>query len=107
MKNRSLKLLIPTLTIVLLASVAYAAAGNIHWVTLTGTGGEINSSPTAEKKKVYVGSNDGNVYSFDAGTGEILWATDLGAPIDSSPVVYKGVLYVGADNGRLTAIDTK
>ncbi len=105
MKNRSLTLWIPTLTIVLLAAVAYAAAGNIHWTTLTG--GEINSSPTVEKKKVYVGSNDGNVYSFDAGTGARLWTTNLGAPIDSSPVVYKGVLYVGADDGRLTAIDAK
>ncbi len=37
------------------------------------TGGSVNFPPVLSNDRVYVGSNDGRVYAFDAASGELLW----------------------------------
>jgi outer membrane protein assembly factor BamB len=83
------------------------------------TGGSIESSPAVSGGVVYVGSEDGNLYAFDA-TGVNgcsgapktcipLWTAKAGDPlyypIVSSPAVANGVVYIGSYNGKLYAFD--
>jgi outer membrane protein assembly factor BamB len=78
------------------------------------TGGLVHSSPAVANGVVYVGSEDGKLYAFDAvgsncsGTPTTcapLWTATTGGPIDSSPAVANGVVYVGSGDGNLYAFD--
>jgi len=83
------------------------------------TGGAVNSSPAVAGGVVYVGSDDGRLYAFDAGgvTGcsgaprqcAPLWTATAGDAVDSSPAVVNGVVYVGSSfadqSGALSAFD--
>jgi outer membrane protein assembly factor BamB len=79
-----------------------------------GTGSFVESSPAVANGVVYVGSDDGLLYAFDAagGTGcsgspttcAPLWTADIGA-VSSSPAIVNGVVYVGSKDGRLYALD--
>jgi outer membrane protein assembly factor BamB len=64
---------------------------------------------------VYVGSDDGKLYAFDAAgnsncsgvpkTCAPLWTGSTGRSIFSSPAVVNGVVYIGSDDGNLYAFD--
>jgi len=56
---------------------------------------------------VYIGSNDGNAYALDAGTGAKLWSYGTGGGVDSSPAVAKGVVYFGSQDGNAYALDAE
>jgi outer membrane protein assembly factor BamB len=83
--------------------------------TSTVTGGSIFSSPSVVGGVVYVGSNDGNLYAFDANgntgcsgapvTCAPLWSATTGGSVGSSPAVTNGVVYVGSNDGKLYAFD--
>ena len=55
--------------------------------------------------RVYVGSNDGNIYALDAATGIRLWNFTTGDAIWSSPAVADGVVYVGSNDDNVYALD--
>ena len=44
------------------------------------TGGSVNFPPVQWNNRVYVGSNDGRVYAFEAATGKLLWKNTYAAP---------------------------
>lgn len=69
------------------------------------TGGQVWSSPAVALGVAYVGSDDGNLYAIDAGTGTELWRFQTGGAVRSSPAVVDGVVYVGSDDYRVYAID--
>ncbi len=59
---------------------------------------------------VYIGSDDGNIYAFNAATGALLWSYSTGFGsycrcLNSSPAVAKGIVYVGAGDGKLYALN--
>jgi outer membrane protein assembly factor BamB len=54
---------------------------------------------------VYVGSEDGKLYAFNAITGATLWTATTGAAVDSSPAVANGVVYVGSYDNKLYAFE--
>ena len=64
---------------------------------------------------VFVQSQDGNLYAFDAagvagcaGAPKVcapLWTAPTGSVSSSSPTVVDGVVYVGSSNGNLYAFD--
>src|SRR4051812_40538695 len=94
------------------------APGNVATVaqSWTGaTGAAIASSPAVAEGVVYVGSNDGKLYAFDAtgvsgctaSTCAPLWTAATGGAITSSPAYDAGVVYVGSSNGKLYAFDAK
>jgi outer membrane protein assembly factor BamB len=69
-----------------------------------------SSSPAVANGCVYVGSENGYVYAFNASNGAKLWTYltyngDNGYGVESSPVVASGVVYVGADDGNLYALN--
>jgi outer membrane protein assembly factor BamB len=64
----------------------------------------LRSTPAVVNGKVYIGSDDGNVYCLNADTGQLLWNYYAGfqfvysrvkPPLRSSPMVVDGKLYVG------------
>ena len=83
------------------------------WTATTGAG--IEAAPSVANGVVYVGSDDGRLYAFDAAgsshcavsggkkTCTPLWSHATGAAIYSSPAVSNGVVYVGSDDGKLYA----
>jgi outer membrane protein assembly factor BamB len=68
-----------------------------------GDGLHINSSPTVANGVVYIGSDDHNLYAFDAKTGTILWTYATGDKVNSSPAVANGVIYISSEDGNLYA----
>jgi outer membrane protein assembly factor BamB len=68
------------------------------------TGGTIESTPTVVGGVVYIGSDDGKLYAFNAaGCGaaqcQPLWTGTIGGSVfESSPAVAKGIVYIGSDH---------
>src|SRR6266545_1999578 len=59
------------------------------------TGGPVKSSAAIIAGRVFVGSDDGNVYALDLAAGKTLWAFKTGGPVESSPLLLQGKIYVG------------
>ncbi|MGA2135962.1 MAG: PQQ-binding-like beta-propeller repeat protein [Bryobacteraceae bacterium] len=74
-------------------SVSSAGGLQVRWTAATG--GFVNSSPAVANGIVYTGSDDNNLYAFNAETGQLIW-TGVGACGASSPVVVDGVVYSGS-----------
>jgi outer membrane protein assembly factor BamB len=75
--------------------------------------GAIVGGPVLAQGMVLVGSEDGNLYAFDAGTGDRLWTFTIEGPksgndkekfIWSTPTVSNGVVYFGAMDDYLYAV---
>ena len=66
-----------------LAAVS-TADGKLLWKHFTG--GKVNFPPFVWKNRVYVGSNEGRVYAFEAATGRLLWRFQAAPAIRRSPV---------------------
>lgn len=76
---------------------------NILWTYSTGS--SIRSSPAIVKEKLYIGADNGKLYSIDAKSGASLWTYDTGSLIISSPSVENGVVYFLAENGNIYALN--
>jgi outer membrane protein assembly factor BamB len=80
----------------------------VEWRRSTGSSREgVNSSPAVADGAVYVGSDDGRVWSFGARGGAVRWSTRTGGPVRSSPAVAGGSVFVGSDDGRIYALSAK
>lgn len=69
------------------------------------TGSPIESSPVVVGNRVYIGSENGKVYSLDASTGAEIWNFTTNNEVDSTPTVVDGVVYVGSADRKLYALD--
>jgi len=76
---------------------------NLNWVFTTE--GAVISSPSVVDGRVYVGSQDQNIYCIDARQGFFIWKFDVGSPIKSSPAVVSGKVYSGSDDGYVYCLD--
>ena len=56
------------------------------------------SAPAVVDGRVYIGSNDGNLYALDAATGSELWRVVTAGPVVSSPAVKGGYVYFGSED---------
>jgi outer membrane protein assembly factor BamB len=61
------------------------------------------TAPVVADGRVYVGSNDGNVYALDAATGAMLWVGTTGGSIIFSPAVDGGRVFVASADSNLYA----
>lgn len=55
----------------------------------------VYASPIVSGGFVYVASDAGNVYAFDAVSGRLLWKTQVGNSVRMTPAAYDGMLFVG------------
>jgi Ca-activated chloride channel family protein len=62
--------------------------------------------PAVANGRVWAGTWDGRVISWDSLTGEVRWAVNLGAPCHWQPVVSDGWVYVGLEDGSLVGFAT-
>src|SRR5579884_1778214 len=69
------------------------------------TGGLSSSPAILVGSLVYIGSNDGKVYAFDATTEHPRWIGSTGGLNLASPAVVNGVAYVGSLDQKLYAFD--
>ena len=66
---------------------------------------EILSSPVIGFGKVYIGSNDGNVYSLNLQNGTKVWQYDTGDDVEAPPLLLDQTIYVGSLGGDFFALD--
>lgn len=80
---------------------------HVRWRRSTSRSVEgINSSPAVAGGRVFIGSDDGRLYSFSV-RGKRMWSREIGGAIRSSPAVSGGVVYVGGNGGKMEARDAK
>ena len=86
--------------------------GSVKWTALSAgqTGARVFSSPavSADGSVVYVGSDDKNVYAFNAATGASAWAgpfVTAGKVASSPAIATDGTIYVGSLDKSLYAIN--
>ena len=70
----------------------------------------VTSTPAVVDGEVYLGDWQGKAHSFDAGSGEEAWSTDLEAPgpvvqVQGSPCVQDGAVFLGDAAGFLYSLD--
>ncbi len=98
------------------ANCSAGSPGTCSPLWTAATGGAVRSSPAVAEGTVYVGSDDGKLYAFDAAglfncsagpprTCSARWVTNVGAIVRSSPVVSNGLVYVGSDDAGLYALN--
>ena len=67
--------------------------------------GPVKSSPAIVQDRVFVGSDDGNLYALALADGKKVWAFKTGGAIESSPLVLEGKVYVGSSDAFLYAVE--
>ncbi len=70
-------------------------------------GERVLSPPAVANGRVWAGSRDGRIRSWDAETGALRWAVPVGASAVSQPTLWQGRVYAGLDGGRLVAFATQ
>jgi eukaryotic-like serine/threonine-protein kinase len=71
------------------------------------TGGPVKSSAAIVGGNVFVGSDDGFLYSLALATGKTNWAFKTGGNVESSPLVHEGHVFFGSDEPMFYALDAK
>ncbi|OPX68833.1 MAG: outer membrane biogenesis protein BamB [Methanoregulaceae archaeon PtaB.Bin108] len=74
------------------------------WMNISGD--RVYSSPAVVDGVVYIGSDDNNVYAFDAETGTEVWTFETGGRVLTSPAVVGGVVYIGSYDKNLYALES-
>ena len=69
------------------------------------TGGMVVGSPTVADRVVYAGSDDGNFYAIDAGSGVQKWKFAAKSRVPSTPAVAGDAVYFTAYDGNLYALE--
>ncbi|MQA74497.1 MAG: PQQ-binding-like beta-propeller repeat protein [Solirubrobacterales bacterium] len=94
-----------------------ASSGAYVWQSSTqgssfGRGGPVYSTPAVAFGRVYLGSIDGRVYSFDQDTGDLAWSHSTGDWVYAAPAVAETrragpTVYVGSKDQNFYALDAK
>lgn len=67
----------------------------------------LSGGPVTGGRKVFVGSENGDVYALDEATGEILWQTKVKGEVLAAPTFESNVVLVNTVSGVLTALDAQ
>ena len=94
-----------------------ASSGQFVWQSSTqgsslGRGGPVYSTPAVAFGRVFLGSIDNRVYSFDQDSGELLWSHSTGDWVYAAPAVAdtprtEPTVYVGSKDQNFYALDAK
>lgn len=91
--------------------------GSIKWQSSSqglslGRAGSFYATPAVAFDRIYMGSKDGRMYSFEAGTGKLAWSHTIGSEIYASVAVADTpaappTVYFGGLDGKVYALDAK
>jgi outer membrane protein assembly factor BamB len=94
-----------------------ASDGHFRWQSSTqglsfGRGGPVYSTVAVAFGRIYLGSIDNRVYSFDQDTGELLWSHSTGDWVYAAPAVADTpktdpTVYIGSKDQTFYALDAK
>ncbi len=94
-----------------------ASSGQYVWQSSTqgssfGRGGPVYSTPAVAYGRIFLGSIDSRVYSFDQSNGELVWSHTTGDWVYAAPAVAdtpktEPTVYVGSKDQNLYALDAK
>jgi eukaryotic-like serine/threonine-protein kinase len=70
------------------------------------TGDPVKSSAAIVQGRVFIGSDNGNLYAVDLREGKEIWTFKTGGAVESSPCVFEGRVYCGSDDGFLYALES-
>ena len=67
--------------------------------------GHLSKSISSDADRLYVTSDEGNVYSIDRNNGKIIWKYPTNDTLLSAPVVVNNTVFVGGLSGKIHKID--
>jgi len=76
--------------------------GNSVWNFTTGSYGVFSSPAFGRingRNQIILGSYDGNVYSLNPSTGEVLWNYSIGVFVEGTPAVTQNQIFIGTQEG--------
>ena len=77
------------------------------WQNAESTEGErLLTPPAVANGRVWAGTWDGRLISWNALTGDVRWTVNVGASCHWQPVVSEGWIYAGLENGSLIGVAT-
>jgi outer membrane protein assembly factor BamB len=82
-----------------------ASTGKQIWIDPIAHSEVFHSSPTVSGDMVYIGSEDHNLYAFNAFTGAHVWNYTTSLPVSSSPAIAYGMVYVGSWDKNIYAFN--
>jgi outer membrane protein assembly factor BamB len=83
-----------------------ASSGILLWSHYIGGGGsDLVSSPAVAYSKVFVGSENYQVYALDETTGALAWTYSANYGVTSSPAVADSKVFVGSQDGKVYALN--
>lgn len=65
----------------------------------------VAGGPIAGLNKIYLGTENGDVYALDSETGELVWQAKVKGEIITAPAIDSGILVVNSASGILKAFD--
>lgn len=77
--------------------------GNVQWTF--STGGKVFSSPALNGENIFIGSEDGYLYSLQRNSGKLKWKFRTGGAIHSTAVVHGESVFFGSFDGAYYALD--
>ena len=63
-------------------------------------------TPAVANGRVWAGTWDGRIISWDAKSGDVRWAVKVGAPCHWQPTICDGKVFAGLEDGTLLGFDT-
>jgi len=69
------------------------------------TEGQVKSSAVIGQNKVFIGSDDENIYALDFATGKKSWAVKTGGGVSSPPLLVGNTLVAGSEDGFVYALE--
>lgn len=93
------------------------ADGSVKWESSAsggsfGRAGSFYSTPAVAFGRVYIGSKDSRMYSFEAASGKLIWSHSTGSEVYAAPAVADTIatepsVYFGGLDGQVYALDAK
>jgi outer membrane protein assembly factor BamB len=65
----------------------------------------VAGGPIAGLNKIFLGTENGDVFALDAETGELIWQAKIKGEVITSPAIDEGILVVNSASGLLKAFD--
>ncbi len=65
----------------------------------------VAGGPIAGQNKVFLGTENGDVFALDAETGELVWQAKIKGEVITAPAIDSGILVVNSASGILKAFD--